>query len=113
VPEVGALLHGFLAQRWVTASPIDPAQPDAPERLGHYLGRRHALLPPPVTSGAGLQALAEMAAFNIAAELGEPAGARFAERFPLDPALQDQVRPIAIDGRLDVHEWLAVPTGAG
>ncbi|PTQ07831.1 hypothetical protein CLG96_16980 [Sphingomonas oleivorans] len=111
VPEVRGLVHGFLVERWEEARPLDPAATDAIGAVAHYLGLRTRLLPSPVTEGATLPALFEMAECNIRVGLGEREALRFAARHAPDAALAARAIPVATDNRCDMQEWLHLPDG--
>jgi hypothetical protein len=106
VPEIRGLIHGFLVERWVDAQPLS-APAEAVPFVARYLSARARLLAP-AGAGASLEALFEMAEYNLGRELGIK-GAQGLER-PA-PDLQGQVRPMAVDGRCDAHEWLQLPGG--
>ncbi|WP_293858740.1 hypothetical protein [uncultured Alsobacter sp.] len=109
VPEPYGLACGFLVERWQEgARPATTAQDR--ERilavLPDYLAARAHLFPGLGRRGASLPALAAMVRRNAAVRFGpqgEAAGAALAARAS---ALVEKVRPICIDGRLDLCEWL-------
>lgn len=95
-PEVAGLTHGWLVQRW--HSDAQPTQPSQSELID-YLRLRAAMRG---GTGASLAELVTMVRRN-AAQLG-------AWNPPIG-ALQQGVRPVLIDGKLQRHEWLRLPSG--
>lgn len=105
-PRPAGLCHGFLVMPWVQ----DIAAPGELVPLGRvvdYLALRAAL--PPLGSGAGLDALFDMAQYNIGQRCGVAAAERVGE------ALGDAARftpvPCCTDNRL--HPWEWIKTGEG
>jgi hypothetical protein len=112
-PEVAGLCHGFLIERWITATPLAMVQLDPPgrrrliERAGRYLGFRARELGTTADQGAPLGRLAEMVARNATLALG------FVPPVPGSPAeLEARCHRIEIDGRLHAWEWLVRDGGA-
>lgn len=115
VPPHG-LRHGFLMMPWLGATPWGGTALERPaldtdrwiHRLAGYLAFRHKHFQG--VAGASIASLTAMADHNLTltglpdAELLEPFSGR-------EPRLQARVRPMAIDGRLLPHEWIADPDG--
>ncbi|RST29509.1 hypothetical protein HMF7854_00680 [Sphingomonas ginkgonis] len=95
--ETAGLAYGWLVQRW-----HEDAVASAPtiDELAAYLQVRAAL---PATSGATLDELVVMARHNAPRQLGKWQ--------PDTKRLTSLVSPVAIDGRMQRHEWLRVPSG--
>jgi hypothetical protein len=114
-PEVGGLLHGFLAQRWIAETrPFQPAQWSRGRLLDHladYLSFRARRFPAHHDEGADLPALADMARVNAAEALGESVGDEVARRLQTLLADAPLSRPVHVDSRLHAWEWLVTPTG--
>lgn len=112
-PRPLALRGGFLLQPWIDAEPLSLAggtRPALLQRLGDYLAFRASAFLAADHEGASLDALREMALVN-AGELGgapmrEAMARRLASFAPPPP-----LRPIRIDGRLHVWEWLQTGDG--
>jgi hypothetical protein len=105
IPEVLELRHGFLAQRWVDAAPLDGGGAQRVSRaelvahLGRYLGfRARALRAGPDQPGASLAALSAMARQNAGLELPPPPSSAGGPR-------------VAVDGRLQPSRWLVDTAG--
>jgi hypothetical protein len=95
-PDVAGLTHGWLVMRWE-----QDATPDRPtvDELGAYLELRSELS---ASQGASLAKLLTMVRRNLP---------ELASWNPPVEALQAQVAPVRIDGRLQAHEWLRLPGG--
>lgn len=118
--EPCGLRHGFLAERWRRdLAPVAPGRVERGAflaRVARYLAFRARAFPAGAGDGAPLAALVEMARVNALEALGDGAAgrvaaweARWAGRLP---ALAATARPVAIDGRLQFHEWLHGPGGS-
>jgi hypothetical protein len=114
-PEAGGLLHGFLVQRWIAdARPFDPARWSRDRLLDHladYLNFRARRFPAHHEDGANPMALADMARVNAAEALGESLGSMVERRVRSLLADAPPGRPVHVDGRLHVWEWLVSPSG--
>ncbi len=114
-PETGGLLHGFLAARWIAdARPLDPecwGRARLMDHLARYLAFRADRFPARVEEGAGLEALAEMAAINAGEALGHAVGQAVARRLRALLADAPASRPVHVDARLHGWEWLVTPDG--
>jgi hypothetical protein len=114
-PESGGLLHGFLAARWIAdARAFEPAHWDRTRLLDHlasYLALRAGCFPARPEQGADLDALAEMAWINASEALGPHLGQTLARRLRSLAARRPHSRPVHVDGRLHVWEWLVTPAG--
>jgi hypothetical protein len=106
-PEVAGLCHGFLVERWLTATPLAVAQLDRGarrrmvERVARYLGFRARELTADARAGASLEQLATMLRRNATLALG------FVPLVPGSVAeLEARVHRIEVDGRLHAWEWL-------
>ena len=114
-PPVQSLEHGFTLARWAEGRPL-PCAAHSREALLRALTRYLTVLAtrfavPPERSGASLESLFDMAAFNTGELLGPDAVEQLAVLGEQLPALHAQARPVAIDGKLDAHEWLVTPDG--
>jgi hypothetical protein len=114
-PEIGGLLHGFLAQRWIAdARPFEPAGWSRGRLLDHladYLSFRARRFPARHEQGAKLTALVDMARVNTAEALGEAAGRAVERRLRSLLAAAPPSCPVHVDGRLHAWEWLLTPGG--
>lgn len=114
-PEVFGLRHGFLVERWrEDARPLDPRRDRAAllPALARYLAFRQAHFACDGAYGASPHELRAMVVRNISVALGDAAAE--AARARMAPLLDRaaQLRPIATDNRMHVHEWLIAPDGA-
>lgn len=105
VPEVLALRNGFLASRFMEGAPLDSSSLDEHdlERIGAYIAAR-----PEVLHGSGARRLRELehlSDVNIAEALGDDAARRLAS-MRLRGDARASVRAVAVDGRMQAHEWL-------
>ncbi|MCZ4091311.1 hypothetical protein [Sinorhizobium psoraleae] len=109
-PPVAGLCHGFLVEKWVatrSAALSEFRRAAFIHHLGRYLAFRARRLPLPVTAGASLSKLCEMAMVNTEEALGAAAASRLrglicgAERY------DRLVQPVDTDNRLHRWEWLA------
>jgi hypothetical protein len=94
--EVAGLAHGWLLQRW-----HEDARPCRPtlDELAAYLRLRSFL---PARQGASLSELGRMVRRN----------APWLQSWAPDIArLQQRVRPVRVDGRMQAHEWLRLEDG--
>ncbi len=94
-PDVAGLVHGWLVTRW-----HEEAHPTRPtlDELTRYLGLRASWSAP--RRGASPEQLLAMARHNAPAQLGA-----------WSPDLgKVRSRPVLIDGRMDAHEWLRLPS---
>lgn len=108
-PEPLGLAHGFLVERWAPGQPLDPGAASAPAmvpRLAAYLGFR-ARLPVEGLDGADPGALRAMIRRNLGAVGLQDVG----ERACAVPFTAADVRPMAIDGRLHLWEWVQAGDG--
>ena len=102
--------HGFMVEPWrADLSPMAWREQERGAFLVHlarYLGFRVRAFPVRQHAGASLDALWAMSKANVTESLGAAAA------HALDPwnarlrGLADAARPVAIDGKLDAHEWL-------
>jgi hypothetical protein len=118
-PAVCGLAHGFLVQPWLSnALPLCEARAQIDrarflDRLAAYLRFRAEALPAPADvdlGGADPTALFQMALAN-AAEGSIDCLHRLRQFEPWLPELTRTARPMAIDGRLHLWEWLVLPGG--
>jgi hypothetical protein len=109
-PQPIALRRGFLLERWVTGTPLDPERDrDALlDHLGHYLRFRARNFPAAAEEGAGPDLLRQMAIANAAELCGSEAAARIAERLE---RLGSAASPVHVDGRLHIWEWRRIGGG--
>ena len=112
-PEPLALRHGVLAERWVDAAPLRPAEMG--ERFVAHLGRYLAFrrtLPGRPEGGADPRLLLTMMTRNAGLALGEDAAKALDRAWaPRLARLAAAANPVAIDGRLDDAEWLVRDDG--
>ncbi|THK37821.1 hypothetical protein EHS39_12260 [Ensifer sp. MPMI2T] len=110
-PPVAGLCHGFLVEKWLEATrPLAPTefrQTTFIKHLGRYLAFRARRLPLPVTSGAPLSKLCEMAIVNTEKTLGAAAAWRLKILIGGAERWQALVQPVDTDNRLHPWEWLA------
>jgi hypothetical protein len=114
-PPVVGHRHGFLVERWLSdATPLDPTRVDRRrlvETVGRYLAFRAQHFPATPRQGASLAKLVEMARHNTAQALG-PAGAERLDAIMRNvAALEEEVGPIEVDGRMHPWEWLVCRGG--
>lgn len=110
------LRHGFLVAPWFGATAWGAAAPEFPtmdpdrwiRRLAGYLAfrRRHFQ----GGTGASIAGLKAMADHNLT-QAGLPAADLLQPFVGQEERLQARVRPMAVDGRLLPHEWIADPDG--
>jgi hypothetical protein len=114
-PPVEGLRHGFLVRRWLHGALLPEAEVPRPAlvpRVAAYLGFRARHFPAGQGEGASPEALLAMLRQNAGEALG-PDAARAADRFLLAVrAAATSARPVAVDGKLEPWEWLALPDGA-
>lgn len=114
VPEPAGWRHGFLVERWhgEAGAPDLAADRDGTLRhLARYLGFRAAAFPLPPGRGASVETLFRMLTHNIAESFGD-GPARSLQRWrPRLDRLEARRRPVAIDGRLHIWEWLGTDHG--
>ena len=114
-PETGGLAHGFLATRWIgDARTFEPTRLNRAALLDHlasYLAFRAGCFPASGEEGGDLAALAEMAWINTGEALGCEAGQAVARRLRNLLTERPPSRPVHVDGRLHVWEWLVTPAG--
>lgn len=105
-PRPLGLRHGFLVEPWIERGRPE-AEPVAAtiDRLSAYLGFRARYFAGE-GSGATIGGLLAMTAHNLT-EAGLPGAALTARWRGLEDRLQALVRPVAVDGRLHRHEWVA------
>lgn len=109
VPEPLGLAGGFLVERWQDGARPATGNDDRLKVLAvlpDYLAARAHLFPALGRRSASLPALAAMVRRNAGLRFGGPAESAAAALAGIAPALADRVRPVCIDGRLDLGEWL-------
>jgi hypothetical protein len=114
VPEPLALRRGFLLEPWVAGEPLGPEVAHHPKFLSHlgaYLGFRARRLPAAGEAGAALDALREMAIWNAAELCGEECADAVRRRLVGLPRIAGRLRPVHVDARLQLWEWLRRPDG--
>jgi hypothetical protein len=112
-PEVAALCHGFLVQKWVEGRPLNEFAYDRKKFvmvLGSYLAFRARHLGPP-GAGASVEALRSMAIHNTSRSLGAEAASALEWRLAASASLHDRVHRVRTDNRLHAWEWLATERG--
>lgn len=105
--EPVGIVHGVLIERWHAEAQIGSRPPA--DVVRRYLSFRASNLPPTTAGGANAATLLAMTRHNLAL-----AGIDAASLDVWDSRLSDldrRARPVAIDGRLLAHEWLALPDG--
>jgi hypothetical protein len=100
--------HGFLLRPFVAGTPASTALIDAEllERAAAYLAhlsQEHA-----TEASVHDESLREMITMNVAEGLQLPFEARLREVLPASGWVE---RPVALDGRMLVHEWVRTPQG--
>ncbi len=106
------LVNGFLLEPWLGATPwSDPPPVRAAEGEDTLVSRLYAYIAFRARrfargQGAGIADLLAMARHNLA-EAGLPAAELVDPWMARADTLQALVRPIAVDGRLHRHEWIA------
>ena len=104
------VVHGFLIRDFVRGLPAWPGgvDPELLETVARYLAHlsRQHLAEPSVSATS----LGEMAAFNVAEVLGEDWGARVRRALPCNGEGWIE-RPVALDGRMQPHEWIHTESG--
>lgn len=96
--EPVGLAHGWLIERW--HQDAQPAWPSLDELTAYQKFRRGLSAP---AAGAPLDALVTMARRNAPKWL--------ADWSPDTRLLLRRLRPVAVDGRMERHEWLRLPDG--
>jgi hypothetical protein len=112
-PEVAALCHGFLVQKWAEGTPLAEAGVDRDEFLlvlGAYLAFRARRLGPP-GPGASLEELRAMAIHNTSRALGSKACVTLERRLAALTRFGARLHPIRTDNRLHAWEWLVTKQG--
>ena len=108
-PEVIALVHGFLVQRWYDSGTKLGAREKPVGEIGRYIGARARLFPDRDGSGASIAELLTMCRRNI----GVAMAGRDAVSIPNfdTAALQSCVQRMRTDNKMDREEWLRLPNG--
>jgi hypothetical protein len=115
IPEPLDYRHGFLVSRWHEITmPLEEAPIARTDWLSHaaeylaFLANRCRV----EAAGASLEELLNMTCVNVREALGEKAAAGVADRWRGRLAeIAAACTPVAIDGRMHVWEWLALPDG--
>ncbi|HYF39290.1 MAG TPA: hypothetical protein VD930_06375 [Gemmatimonadales bacterium] len=102
------LVHGFLLRRFVPGTPMSTGLVDGElvERAAAYLAylcREHAT-EPSVTDAS----LRELVSVNVAEGLQNPMEVTLSRALPVSGWVE---RPVALDGRMLIHEWIRTPQG--
>lgn len=109
-PEPLGLRHGFLVESWL--APADPpSRSEVLDRLGPYLRFRAQALPAEPAAGASVAQLLEMMVVNVGEGLGSDAAQALGPWRARAPKLAAQVRRVATDNRLQIHEWVRGENG--
>ncbi len=107
--------HGFLVEPWRTDThPMNWRDQDRGAFLAHlarYLGFRARAFPARQNAGASIDALWAMTKANGTEALGAAATQSLDSWKARLHGLALLARPVAIDGKLDVHEWLVDARG--
>jgi hypothetical protein len=110
-----ALRHGFIFAPWLgEAVPLHAARLPRSSVLAavrHHLAFVASELPARAEDGAAPAALLEMARENATEALGAEARAGLAGIETMLPEVERTARPVAVDGKVDAWEWLALPGG--
>ena len=109
VPSPEGTTHGFLIRRFIAGQPLRPNDTDQPllETMAQYLNHlsREHQTEPTVSD----RSLTEMTLTNIGQESGELSA--LLSRFPLPVEAGWAERPVALDGRMQAHEWIRTEEG--
>jgi hypothetical protein len=109
-PEPAGCCHGFLVERWheelagLDQAPI--SRKSLVDQVGAYLGFRARHFPADEHQGASLDALRQMAIYNVGQALGEAAAAALEPSLADPTTLAGKVHRICTDNRLHAWEWL-------
>ena len=112
-PRPLGLRRGFLLESWEAGVRLQIDGADRAgllDRLAAYLAFRASRFPAAPDEGASFEQLREMAIANAAALDGEALAAAVANR--LNRGGEAPLRPVRIDGRLQIWEWLRRDDGA-
>ncbi|HEY0780538.1 MAG TPA: hypothetical protein VGD56_21455, partial [Gemmatirosa sp.] len=109
-PRVLGLRRGFLATAEHAGRPLTKADatPDVLDAMARYLAWRRRELPG--TRTVSLEALHQMVGHNVKLAMGDAMAERALGVARLTPAL-DAAPVVAIDGRMQPHEWVRGPSG--
>lgn len=111
-PEPIALVHGFLAERWLGDARRLREREKPVAEIGAYIARRARLLPAMRDNGASARSLLAMARRNIALEFGEDVAAEADRWEPRIDVLDRSIVRVRTDNKMDRHEWLRSPDGS-
>ena len=115
-PPVVGHRHGFVVERWFgDGTPLDPTRVDRArlvDTVGRYLAFRAQHFPAARGRGASLAKLVDMARHNTAQALGQAFAEALDAMMPDVATLEDEVRPVEVDGRMHPWEWLVRRDGA-
>lgn len=106
-PETAGLCHGYLVQRWIEGSNLAVTRLERSTRvaaLARYLAFRAGCAAE--VGGASFRQLNEMVIHNTVEALGPRTEASLGTRLAGTEALATLVRPVEVDARLHVWEWL-------
>jgi hypothetical protein len=107
-PEPLALVHGFIIERWVEGDRLTASDRPLSE-IGAYLSAIASSFP--AGSGASAEELLTMCRRNIGLALGESWAGEVDRWEPYLPTLEGAMHRVAIDGKMDPHEWVRTPDG--
>jgi len=114
-PEVVALRHGFLVERWLeVARPLDPRAVGRDVLLQHlasYLGFRAVHFPVAADRGAAMHVLLSMLERNATVAFGCKAAQPVTRLARHGQLLDRRIRRVATDNRMHAWEWLLLPDG--
>jgi hypothetical protein len=117
-PPVAALLQGFIVRPWIAARPLvaeeltsGSLRAELVDAVARYLAFRATAMPAQAGDGAPPEKLAEMLVANAVECFGAEARAAVERVAALASDLPPSLRPVAVDGKLEVWEWLRTTEG--
>jgi hypothetical protein len=117
-PPVAALRHGFIIRPWIAARPLTPGdltrgpmRADLVDAVARYLAFRATAMPARAGDGAPPEKLAEMIVANAVECFGTEASPAAGRVAALSSDVSPDLCPVAVDGKLEVWEWLLTAEG--
>lgn len=110
-PAPERVAHGFLVRAYMPGAPVDAREGVNPKLLESmasylaYIAREH-----PVEPSVTAATMREMIATNVAEGLGQEWLSLVERRFPSSASFCCE-RPVALDGRMQPHEWIRTSGG--
>jgi hypothetical protein len=115
VPPPAALRHGFLFEPWRADAATPALHGESRVALlaavTAHLRFVASTFPASADEGAAPPALLELVRVNAREALGPESAAAVERLAALAPELSRTARPVGVDGRLQLAEWLALPDG--